>query len=195
MELQEKSLDNSNQTMNRKQAGSIPTKKIPTRNKGQSFNEDIKNYIKQKKLKRNKIEISYLQNFAFKLCRCKVLDDQTYRFLNAIEEEYNKKTDIVLLLKNIDRLNCLNKILLNKNQNYMLKNKDLKVVGFSDKKHNSDDIEEIKKTEKEQKIIELYHYLKNKIEENKISDIDKFLFVQIDPELKELMEIEGLNII
>ena len=166
-------------------------KKLNNLGNNQKFNADIQNYINYKKIERNKIKIHFCENLAYLyFCRPKTLG-KTFKLLQLIEDELSKKTDIINVLKNIDQLNTSNKTILNKNQYYMLKNKRLKFVTANQKIYNTEDFEELLNQNNQEKIRELIKYLSKRNEENILNDVDKMLFVSLDPELKEIIKKEA----
>ena len=166
-------------------------KKLNNLGNNQKFNADIQNYINYKKIERNKIKIHFCENLAYLyFCRPKTLG-KTFKLLQLIEYELSKKTDIINVLKNIDQLNTSNKTILNKNQYYMLKNKRLKFVTANQKIYNTEDFEELLNQNNQEKIRELIKYLSKRNEENILNDVDKMLFVSLDPELKEIIKKEA----
>ena len=73
----------------------------------------------------------------------------------------------------------------------MLKNKRLKFVTANQKIYNTEDFEELLNQTNQEKIRELIKYLSKRNEENILNDVDKMLFVSLDPELKEIIKKEA----
>jgi len=159
--------------------------------KEKSLNSDIKKYIAYKKRPRNKIEIGFCEYFKhFYFCRPSKMT-KTYKILHVVEDELYKKIDIVQLLINIDQLNAANKILLNKNQHFMLRNKKLKGVSVMTKDYGLDDYLLMKQKNREEQILELSRYLKIRNEEtNSLSDLDKLLFISLEDEIQEMIKTD-----
>jgi len=150
--------------------------------KNQGLNKDIKRYIKYKQIKRKKIEIDFCTNCIYKRF-CHNSKDAKFRIIHLVEEELNKKIDILNLLKNIDQLNTANKFFLNKNQSFMLRNKKLKNVCVNPTNNIDDYNDLLKKVDVEQKK-ELTLYLNNKLQSNNMTDFDTLLFVDLSEEIK-----------
>jgi len=141
-----------------------------------------------KKPKRNLIEISCWESFKFSYLSCFYRYAEKYQIFEVINDELKKKIDIIPMLSNIDKLDKLKKILLNKNQIFMLENKNLKVI--NQKQYNDKTIEsyeDLKKKLRLENINELLFYLKKRSYERSINDVDKLLFFDMENELKSLI--------
>ncbi len=163
------------------------------------LNEDIKNIIEYKKKNRKKIKITFCEICTRKCVRLssggssgndknKSSNYQKYRYelLMQAETEINKKMDIISLLKRNDQLDLLYKFVLNKNQCFMLKNRDLyNVVGFPDV-----DNKKKKKLDEEKRrhdVQDLLEYIKTKHSNDSCNLSDSMLYSYLSEEfLNEL---------
>jgi len=155
------------------------------------LNNDINHYIKYQKAKREQVEIKPLTlclytYFCYKKTKNK---SKTIKLIDAVEHQLKKSLDIILVIKNIDQLNNANKTLLNKNQYYMLKNKMPKIVSIPNKEDGASFKENRIRKERDN-LEDLVKYLKRKIDDKTLSDIDRLLYFELDPELKMLINCE-----
>jgi hypothetical protein len=157
----------------------------------------LSDLIKITNKKRDHIEISYMELFAFKYCLCCASDKDTLNnsivnqlIFNA-ELEINKKIDTLSILSLFDQFRILKNILLNQNQCFMLDNIGKKVV-YNKKINKKKDyteafLEMVKKKEKE-----LIAYLKERNDSKELNEIDILLYSTIDEEIKEKIDKEVL---
>ena len=146
-----------------------------------------------KKTNRKLIEISCWESFKFTYLICFNKYAEKYQIFGVVNDELKKKIDIIPMLTNIDKLDKLKKILLNKNQIFMLENKNLKVI--NQKQYNDKTIEsyeDLKKKLRLENINELLFYLKKRSYERSINDVDKLLLADMENELKSFI-IDEMN--
>jgi len=146
-----------------------------------------------KKTNRKLIEISCWESFKFTYLICFNKYAEKYQIFGVVNDELKKKIDIIPMLTNIDKLDKLKKILLNKNQIFMLENKNLKVI--NQKQYNDETIEsyeDLKKKLRLENINELLFYLKKRSYERSINDVDKLLLADMENELKSFI-IDEMN--
>ena len=165
-------------------------KKFGLKNKmeNQNLNVDIKNYIDFKMKKRNPREIKLQDNFKFNYGCCLDENAKKFKVFHIIENELNKKIDIIRFLKKFDKLNATKKIILNKNQSFTLENKSLKVI--THKQYSNEfltSFNEIQNKQKEERTLELISYLNKRQNENAINDVDKILLIDMECELRDFI--------
>ncbi len=115
----------------------IPTKEV-------IMNKELEKIINYKKKKREEIQIGFMEGFmlnTFGYSRAIPKGDKykeeniRYQLLLDAVAYLDEKTDIIPLLQEIDKLNLLKKLILNESQNFMLNNKDIKVISRNKYSH------------------------------------------------------------
>ncbi len=161
-------------------------------NNSQVINKDLNLMINIKNKRAEQVDISYCEKFHFDYCLCSKVpkNKAKYELMCAADEELSKKIDIFELLKNIDQLRLLTKLLLNENQTFMIQNREIHhIENYADsKKKEIKDLTEEKIKSKKAKLIAYLRSIKNS--QNEGSLIDKILYKYLDEDLKEGIEKE-----
>ncbi len=115
-----------------------------------------------------------------------LLDTIKFEIINAVDSKIGKDIDIVEILKLLDQLKLLQKIILNESQCFMLQNKDLYLM--TNKLNVYMEKEKIKnlteqKYSRKKKI--LFEYFKERRAQNSLSQVDCLLFKYLEKDLKE----------
>lgn len=144
--------------------------------------------FKKKRSLLKPIEISRTNYFCYKYFFCCIYRSKgenihkvKKQIIKLAEKEMYHRMDLINIMKHHDKLKILSKILLNKHQLFMLKHKSKQIV-FN--KYN-DNIEEEEQLIKEQKIIDLILYLKEKKELQTLIKEDYVLLENLDNDIKE----------
>ena len=196
--------DSSNEILN-KPSPSLSPISNPNPAKTQAFfkninkkdiviNKEINEVIEYKNHKLENVHISTPERMYFTYC-CfngnskKEEKNYKYKLFTAVNKSIEKRTEIFEFIKIIDQINLILKILLNKNQSFMLQNRELHRV--IDTKILSDDDEktliEARDLERKKDLID---YLSKRKNENSLSATDILLFKYLESELKDEINSE-----
>ncbi len=166
-------------------------------NKG-LINKDISNLINYKSKKFTKVVIGRMERYYFLNCnncrpKKKKYNNSRFELLVAAEGAIENQLDVVKLFHSIDEFNLFKQMLLNEDQEYLLRNREAKNI-YNTKAQTLLELRNIdvdKITKKKRKTAE---YLRNKQESEGFNDIDKLLLKYLDKDLKdELQKIPELN--
>jgi len=163
--------------------------------KENNLNPEVIELLKYKNKIRTRVKMNFIEQFKYIYCSCKLKDNsipiKRYRhyLLLQAEKEISKKMDIVHLIKKQDQFDLLTKISLNKNQCFMLKNRDLKSIV------KEFEIEKPKKVKSEEKrlkdIQDLKEYIKNKYYNRAFTNTDKLLISYLDDNIKKDVDVNN----
>jgi len=164
------------------------------------FNKDLKHLINYKDKKREEITITSKERFCFLNCCCftynrknRTKNNLRYELINLAEKELNKKLDIVELCKNFNQFRLLKKLLLNKNQCYLLENRELNSLTIV-KSIPNEEIEDLNEYYEKKRFNLLVEYLKLKKFDENISNIDKLLIKYLNYDLRDKLKKEFSNL-
>jgi len=120
--------------------------------------------------------------------------DLRYEFVNEVDKWISRHMDIIPFFKEIDKLNLLKKIILNECQNFMLNNKDQKILAMYT--HNlTENLNHkfLEKKDKKKRLQnQLVEYLIDKKQRDKLTDVDVVLFTNMESGLRQTIE-EDVN--
>ncbi len=164
------------------------------------INKDLGQVIQNKDKKRSDIKIQKYERWIFTYCYSKrdEIDQQRnlrQHLILAADKEIENKTEIFELWKELDELRLLKKILLNENQIYMIKNRELQriIVNKEIGQISSNEISSLKEIEnnnEKKSKRDLIEYLKSIKQFNKIDEIMlKYLDSNIMEEVKEEVNV------
>ena len=150
------------------------------------LNNDIFKIIDYMNMKIEEVQLNLGEFYNFKFFRCCYEGKNISKFnlYEASKKEINKKIDIEDLLKVKDQFKLLQKIILNENQCYMLKKRELhriidsKIINSQQEK----DLNEEKNKTSEDKLIE---YLKSRKLSDSLSQTDNLLYGYLEEEMKD----------
>ncbi len=157
------------------------------------MNKEIDNIIKYKETPRKEVLISFSERFKYSHC-CKSSDLKEkeikgrIELIIAAEEVIGKKSEIFEIWKIIDQLRLLTKLLLNKNQTFMIQNRNFHSIINPKKK--SIDLNHFREEKYEENTKDLMKYLKEKKEKNELNAMDLLLFKYLDEDLKQKVKGE-----
>jgi len=151
------------------------------------LNKEIVKVIEYKKHKLFDVNISACDYFCFTNCCCKFEKDPNknmkFNLFKESQKEIEKRIQILDYIKLVDQFKLIQKIILNKNQCYMLQKRELHRI--IDSKILSVDEEAKKLEEKEKENRDsLCNYLSTRKSENSLSQIDILLFKYMENEIK-----------
>jgi len=159
------------------------------------LNKDLKKHNKNSKKPRREIEPTWC-DFCFNFACCYKQSDNIrsndtllrFELIKAAEKYLDDYLEISELLKTMDKLKLIEKIILNENQNFMLRNKARKTIVNRNclAKEQIIDLHDAKYEEQKQKLSE---YVKNGRNQNTFDDIDIFLYDNLRNGLKVENEI------
>ncbi len=156
-------------------------------NQKENLNMDIKAVIGQKKKNLKKIEISGREKFVIDYCSCCSSKNKESQFkqdlINKTDKLIDERCDIINLLKILDQFNLMKKIIINDNQNFMIKNRTLHTLTLNS---NNKEDEEIN----EKKVESLIQYLSERKQNNLLNDTDILFYLYLDEKIKEKVEKE-----
>ena len=157
------------------------------------LNKEIVKVIEYKKHKLFDVNISACDYFCFTNCCCKFEKDPNknmkFNLFKESQKEIEKRIQILDYIKLVDQFKLIQKIILNKNQCYMLQKRELHRI--IDSKILSVDEEAKKLEEKEKENRDsLCNYLSTRKSENSLSQIDILLFKYMENEIKSSIKQE-----
>jgi len=182
--------DSSKEIINN--AKSIPLTKVnrPLKNMHKQdviLNKEIVNVIEYKKHKLIDVNLTACEYFCFTNCSCKFDGDPNknlkYKLFKKSEKEIEKRIQILDYIKLVDQFKLLQKIILNKNQCYMLKKRELHRI-IDGKILSTDEEEKLAEEKEKANQQNLCNYLSTRKSENSLSQIDILLFTYMENELK-----------
>ena len=169
-------------------------------------NVDIVELLKQKEKRKLKVTISFCEQFKYALCCFEMKNNNANHkrsrkeLLILADMEISKKFNIISLLKKNDQFDLLTKTLLNKNQTFMLQNRDLRNIIVNEQVNeepthhkinfqiNSLNIKKIKKRTQE-----LETYLIDKYRNRSFNKTDQLLLSFLDDHIKNELEIKTIR--
>ena len=109
-----------------------------------------------------------------------------------MKREIDKKIEVLDYFKMMDQFKLLQKIILNENQCYMLRKREIKriidteidIKSFNPKDNNLVELEKDKLNKEK-----LRYYLISKKADNSLSNVDKLLYSYMENELKSEMKV------
>ncbi len=108
-----------------------------------------------------------------------------YELLKAAEELFEKKTEIIELFNFIDQFRLMKKIFLNKNQCFMLENRDTQSINNNNTKRLNKMMYELNEDKINKNKSNLKEYLAKKKKEDSLTEVDNLLLEYMDDSLKE----------
>ena len=103
------------------------------------------------------------------------------QIMKLSENEMYRRTDLVNLMRHLDQITIIEKMLLNKHQIFMLRNKSKQIVY---NKYN-ENIEAEENEKNELRIIDLIEYIKDKKDSQTLLKEDYVLLANLDTEIKD----------
>ena len=179
--------NHSSQSINR-----FDDAKITMQDKNPMLEQMIQKFKKKRECLKP-IEITTLDYFCYKYffscLKMKSESNKKRQIIKLSENEMYRRMDLVKLMKHLDQISILEKILLNKHQVFMLENKAKQIV-FN--RHESNNITLGENEIKENKILDLIEYIKKQKLNNKLGKDDYILLENLDIEIKQriLKEVE-----
>jgi len=147
---------------------------------------NIKKYMELKLTKKNYPEVFICEYFKFTYLPCRLANKaKLFRSFEIIEYELEKKTDIIHLLRKLDKLNIFKKAIFNNDQSFMLENARLKPIDVE--KAIEVKFEDLQYKRKVDKISEMITYIYKKNEENSLNELDKVLINNLEKELRNIL--------
>jgi len=158
-----------------------------------ALNKDLKKLITYQEKKRQRIEIASKERFCLMCCNVdKDKNDPNNKeliikkeLILAAEKIIEKQRDIFELWRKLDQNLLLKKMILNESQYYMLEKRGLRPI--TDKVHTDslDAVRNLHDVKEEEDKKKFYEYIKELRLKNEVSDIDKFLWLNLDEDIKE----------
>jgi len=170
-----------------------------------SPNNELIQLIKCKEKRKLKVKLTFCDQFKYAVC-CSIMNISNENHQRSRKElliladmEISKKFNIISILKKNDQFDLLTKTLLNKNQSFMLKNRDLRNIIVNEqnveynhsKKMNNKNTDLNKKTIKKS-IENLEAYLISKYKNKTFNISDQLLLSFLDDPIKDELEIKSL---
>ena len=168
-------------------------------------NVDMVDLLKYKEKRKLKVTLTFCEQFKYTFC-CFDMKNSNENHKRSRKElliladmEISKKFNIISILKKNDQFDLLTKTLLNKNQSFMLKNRDLRNIIVNEqnveynhsKKMNNKNTDLNKKTIKKS-IENLEAYLISKYKNKTFNISDQLLLSFLDDPIKDELEIKSL---
>ncbi len=155
------------------------------------INLDSKGLISHRQKIKEEVTIDTSLRAYFKCCCSteKVKDSKLsmklkYELFKVAEEEIKEKSDFINLMKTIDQLRLLRKLILNESQNFMLENRE-KHFATNKKEGNLDVIKSIREERKKKKEKDLIRYIRAMNNNNTLTDTDRLLMSYLNEDLKD----------
>jgi len=162
--------------------------------KNMILNKEINKLIEFKSKKRRVIEIGLCERILFNYCCCKGDTIETkirFALWAAVEKDLEQKSEIFETWKALDQHKLLMKLLLNENQSFMIQNAGKQLItNDSNWSLEQDKIKKLIEDNFELQKTKLSNYLEEKRQNNTLSDIDNFLFKNLDSELQDNINLE-----
>jgi len=166
------------------------------------INKELNKIINFNKKIRERIYISFSEYITIYFPCCfkknsgisKTKSDLRYDFVKDVSKWISRYIDIIPFLREIDKLNLLKKIILNESQNFMLNNKDKKVLAIYTHNLNENLNQKFleKKDKKKRQQNQLVEYLIDKKQKQKLTDVDICLFSNLESGMRQTIE-EDVN--
>lgn len=159
----------------------------------------LSNLVSHNEKRREKYDITFADLVSYRYCldcfsaREKENQKTKHQLIYSAEFEIEKKLDMLKVLQSFDQFKILKQILLNQNQCYMLDNKGKSRI-YNKRISSKADFSKVIEEKKVQKDLELIKYLREKKENDEISEVDRLLFNLMDEELKMKIN-EEVNIL
>ena len=139
-----------------------------------------------------KFEVKSSELFIYKLCVCSKKreknNQEIQQILRLAQLEFYKRTDLKTLIEHMGQMDILKKIVLNKNQSFMLDNIErLMIYNKYDNLENADneEIEEKIKVTNQEELDKLIEYLKKRKETLNLESTDLLLFENIKKDIQK----------
>jgi len=152
-------------------------------------NKDVKKLLEYKDKDKEQIKIGNCERFCYINCCCYMKTrnkkdknyNLRYELINHAETETSKKFDIIEVFKLFNQLRLLKKLLLDKNQCYLLDNRELHSLTHN-KIETTDTIQDLNQIIETENFDNLIEYLKAK--EQNLSNIDLVLLSYLKEDIK-----------
>jgi len=168
-------------------------------------NVDMVDLLKYKEKRKLKVTLTFCEQFKYTFC-CFDMKNSNENHKRSRKElliladmEISKKFNIISMLKKNDQFDLLTKTLLNKNQSFMLKNRDLRNICVNEQINEEPThhkinflVDSFKKKQYKTKIQELETYLIEKYKYRSFNKIDQLLLSFLDDTIKREIEIKTL---
>ena len=157
------------------------------------LNKDIDKIIEFKKEPRKEVKLNKSERFFYSYCyipctcgNTKVESESKtkYEILNSLNYAFANKTNIVKLLKMIDQLRLLRKIILNEEQCFMLQNRGSQTIINKRSFLSNMCLEQINEVKDKVNAENLAKYLDTRNVDDNLSSIDLLLLKYMDPDVK-----------
>ncbi len=113
-----------------------------------------------------------------------------YELLKAAEELLDKKSEISEIFNLLDQFRLVKKILLNKNQCFMLENREIHNINNTNSKRQKKELLELQEEKFNKEKFSLKEYLLKKKNDNSLTEIDKLLLEYLNNLIKEEVEVQ-----
>jgi len=159
------------------------------------INKDVKKLIDYKSKEKELIKIGSCERFCYINCCCYTKTrnkkdknyNLRYELINHAEAETSKKFDIIEVFKQFNQLRLLKKLLLDKNQCYLLDNRELHSL-TNNKSETTDTIQDLNQINETENFDNLIEYLTIKNQNKDFSVTDLLLLSYLKEEMKNIVK-------